>query len=170
MNYFELFGLPTQYQLDGSLLSSQFRELQKRFHPDNFATASERDRLMAVQKATEINDAYQVLKNPIARAEYLLTQYDITLAGEQQTLQDAHFLMEQMELREELELLAQAPNEDALWAFETQVTQSYQAHLQQVELELNSEQWQQAADTVRKLKFIAKLKTEIERVEEKLLG
>ena len=57
MNYFELFGLPSQFQLDGSLLSSQFRELQKRFHPDNFASASERDRLMAVQKASEINDA-----------------------------------------------------------------------------------------------------------------
>ena len=64
MNYFELFGLPSQFALDGSLLSSQFRELQKRFHPDNFATASERDRLMAVQKAAQINDAYQVLKNP----------------------------------------------------------------------------------------------------------
>ena len=55
MNHFELFGLPSQFQLDGSLLSSQFRELQKRFHPDNFATASERDRLMAVQKAAQIN-------------------------------------------------------------------------------------------------------------------
>ncbi|WP_154114743.1 co-chaperone HscB [Vibrio cincinnatiensis] len=171
MNYFELFGLPTQFQLDGSLLSSQFRELQKRFHPDNFATASERDRLMAVQKSTEINDAHQVLKNPISRAEYLLSQHDIALAGEQQTLQDSLFLMEQMELREELELLAQAPvEEEELWAFENKVTQSYQAHLQQVECELNSEQWHLAADTVRKLKFIAKLKTEIERVEEKLLG
>ena len=69
MNHFELFGLPTQFQLDGGLLSSQFRELQKRFHPDNFATASERDRLMAVQKAAQINDAYQVLKHPISRAE-----------------------------------------------------------------------------------------------------
>lgn len=170
MNYFELFGLPTQFQLDGSLLSSQFRELQKRLHPDNFATASERDRLMAVQKATEINDAYRVLKNPVSRAEYLLAQHDIALAGEQQTLQDPLFLMEQMELREELELLAQAPVEDALWAFENKVTQSYQMHLQQVEHELNSKQWPLAADTVRKLKFIAKLKTEIERVEEKLLG
>ncbi|HCG9795638.1 TPA: co-chaperone HscB, partial [Vibrio parahaemolyticus] len=37
MNHFELFGLPSQFQLDGSLLSSKFRELQKRFHPDNFA-------------------------------------------------------------------------------------------------------------------------------------
>lgn len=50
MNHFELFGLPLQFQLDGSLLSSQFRDLQRQFHPDKFTTASERDRLLAVQK------------------------------------------------------------------------------------------------------------------------
>ncbi|MEK6214396.1 MAG: Fe-S protein assembly co-chaperone HscB, partial [Vibrio fluvialis] len=88
MNYFELFGLPTQFDLDGSLLSSQFRELQKRFHPDNFATASERDRLLAVQKAAQINDAHQILKSPINRAEYLLSLNGVELRGEQQTLQD----------------------------------------------------------------------------------
>ncbi len=81
MNHFELFGLPPQFSLDGSLLSSQFRELQKRFHPDNFATASERDRLLAVQKAAQINDAYQVLKNPISRAEYLLSQNGLEIRG-----------------------------------------------------------------------------------------
>ncbi len=103
MNHFELFGLPSQFQLDGSLLSSQFRELQKRFHPDNFATASERDRLMAVQKAAQINDAYQILKHPISRAEYILAENGTEIRGEQQTMQDPMFLMEQMDLREELE-------------------------------------------------------------------
>lgn len=106
MNHFELFGLPSQFQLDGSLLSSKFRELQKRFHPDNFATASERDRLMSVQKAAQINDAYQVLKHPISRAEYILAEQGMEIRGEQQTMQDPMFLMEQMELREELEDIA----------------------------------------------------------------
>ncbi|MGY2576111.1 co-chaperone HscB [Vibrio sp. C8] len=171
MNYFELFGLPTQYQLDGSLLSSQFRELQKRFHPDNFATASERDRLMSVQKTAEINDANQTLKSPISRAEYLLSLNGVELRGEQQTLQDPMFLMEQMELREELEAITDNSDaESALFDFDSKVEKMYKQHLIQVEQELNSEQWSTAADTVRKLKFIAKLKNEIERVEDKLLG
>jgi molecular chaperone HscB len=171
MNYFELFGLPTQFQLDGSLLSSQFRELQKRFHPDNFATASERDRLMSVQKTAEINDANQILKSPISRAEYLLSLNGVELRGEQQTLQDPMFLMEQMELREELEAITDNSDaESALFDFDSKVEKMYKQHLIQVEQELNSEQWNSAADTVRKLKFIAKLKNEIERVEDKLLG
>ncbi|SDI07744.1 molecular chaperone HscB [Vibrio xiamenensis] len=170
MNHFELFGLPTQFQLDGSLLSSQFRELQKRFHPDNFATASERDRLQAVQKASQINDAYQILKDPISRSEYLLALHGEDIRGEQQTMQDPMFLMEQMELREELESIAQSSDpESSLFDFDAKVAKMYKQHLAAVEQELSDTLWAQAADRVRKLKFIAKLKKEIERVEDKLL-
>ncbi|MGR5278263.1 co-chaperone HscB [Vibrio rotiferianus] len=171
MNHFELFGLPSQFQLDGSLLSSQFRELQKRFHPDNFATAPERDRLMAVQKAAQINDAYQVLKHPISRAEYILAENGTEIRGEQQTMQDPMFLMEQMELREELEDIADSSDpESALFDFDSKVSKMYKQHLASVEQELDQGLWAEAADRVRKLKFIAKLKNEIELVEDKLLG
>ncbi|MDC5703294.1 co-chaperone HscB [Vibrio europaeus] len=171
MNYFELFGLPSQFNLDGSLLSSQFRELQKQFHPDKFATASERDRLMAVQKAAEINDAYQVLKNPISRAEYILSENGVEIRGEQQTMQDPMFLMEQMELREELEDISSSSNaEDALFDFEGKVSKMFKQQLTATEQDLNQTDWQQAADRVRKLKFIAKLQNEIELVEDKLFG
>ncbi|CAK1694938.1 co-chaperone protein HscB [Vibrio crassostreae] len=171
MNHFELFGLPLQFQLDGSLLSSQFRDLQRQFHPDKFATASERDRLLAVQKAAQINDAYQVLKNPISRAEYLLVQHGEDIRGEQQTLQDPMFLMEQMELREELEDIADSSEpEDALFAFEGKVSKMYKQQLSAIQQELDSEAWLEAADRVRKLKFIAKLKNEIELVEDRLIG
>ncbi|MEZ8985628.1 co-chaperone HscB [Vibrio cyclitrophicus FF160] len=171
MNHFELFGLPLQFQLDGSLLSSQFRDLQRQFHPDKFATASERDRLLAVQKAAQINDAYQVLKNPVSRAEYLLVQHDEDIRGEQQTMQDPMFLMEQMELREELEDIADSSDpEDALFAFEGKVSKMYKQQLSAIQQELDSEAWLEAADRVRKLKFIAKLKNEIELVEDRLIG
>ncbi|HEQ3589519.1 co-chaperone HscB [Vibrio harveyi] len=171
MNHFELFGLPSQFQLDGSLLSSQFRELQKRFHPDNFATASERDRLMAVQKAAQINDAYQILKHPISRAEYILAENGTEIRGEQQTMQDPMFLMEQMELREELEDIADSSDpESAIFDFDSKVSKMYKQHLASVEQELDQGLWAEAADRVRKLKFIAKLKNEIELVEDKLLG
>lgn len=171
MNHFELFGLPTQFQLDGGLLSSQFRELQKRFHPDKFASSSERDRLMSVQKAAQINDAYQVLKHPISRAEYLLSENGIEIHAEQQTMQDPMFLMEQMELREELEdIPSYSDPESALCEFDAKVSKMYKQHLALVEEDLNQAEWTQAADCVRKLKFIAKLKNEIELVEDRLLG
>jgi len=170
MNHFELFRLPFQFELDGSLLSTQFRELQRRFHPDNFATASERDRLMSVQKAAQINDAFQTLKNPISRAEYMLSEKDVDIRGEQKTLHDPEFLMQQMELREALEDISFASDpEDALFDFEQQISALYKSQLADLEGLLNQEDWQQAADAVRKLKFIDKLRYEIERLEETLL-
>ncbi|MPW35046.1 co-chaperone HscB [Vibrio sp. B1Z05] len=171
MNHFELFGLPTQFTVDGGLLSSQFRELQRRFHPDKFATASERDRLMAVQKAATINDAYQTLKNPISRAEYILAENQHDIRAEQQTMQDPLFLMQQMELREELEEIGDSDSaEDRLFDFAEKVSKMHKQQLQVVEQQLNNEDWVAAADSVRKLKFIAKLLVEIERLEERLLG
>jgi molecular chaperone HscB len=166
MNYFDIFGLPIQFELDGSLLASQYRELQRRFHPDNYATASERDRLMAVQKAAQINDAYQILKSPLARAEYILSLNGIEMHGEKQTLQDPMFLMEQMELREELE---EVRDEAALFDLDTRVSNMSRQQMTELKQELEQSQWELAADRVRKLKFIEKLKAEIEQAEERLL-
>ncbi|MGF1688105.1 co-chaperone HscB [Photobacterium japonica] len=170
MNHFELFGLPFQFPLDGSLLATHFRELQRRFHPDNFATASERDRLMSVQKAAHINDAFQTLKNPISRAEYMLSEKGMDIRGEQKTLQDPVFLMQQMELREALEEIADADDpEAALFDFDQQATSLYKSQLADLEQQLLEEHWEAAADAVRKLKFIVKLQVEVERLEESLL-
>lgn len=111
------------------------------------------------------------MKNPISRAEYLLVQHGEDIRGEQQTMQDPMFLMEQMELREELEDIADSSDpEDALFAFEGKVSKMYKQQLSAIQQELESEAWLEAADRVRKLKFIAKLKNEIELVEDRLIG
>lgn len=171
MNHFELFGLPNQFDLDKNHLSEKFRVLQRQFHPDKFASASERDHLMSVQKAAEINDAYQTLKTPIERAEYLLSLHDVHIRGEHQTMSDPMFLMEQMELRETLEDISHSndPN-DALLEFDNQVQSMYQHHIELLQQQLADEEWNIAADSVRKLKFVNKLRREIEQLEDKLLG
>jgi len=171
MNHFELFGLPAQFDLDSGALSLQFRELQKRFHPDKFATASERDRLLAVQKAAQINDAYQILKQPLARAEYLLAELGVDIRNEHNTMQDPVFLMEQMELREELEQIeSRSDVESALFEFEQTVSKMYKLHLNELKQALANKQLEAAASGIRKLKFIAKLSSEVEQLEDRLLG
>ena len=37
MNYFELFGLDVQFNLDLAKLSTLYQTLQKKVHPDRFA-------------------------------------------------------------------------------------------------------------------------------------
>lgn len=173
MNYFELFGLAENYDIDQAELSEQYRNLQKTFHPDKFANASERDKLNSVQQTAMINDAFHSLKHPLSRAEYMLSLRGLDLKHEQTTLQDNAFLMEQMELRESLEEISSADDpEQAIQEFDELISaqsKNYQIQLGE-QLAMNNETANhQAANIVRKLKFMNKLHYELEQLEDSLL-
>ncbi|MBO8136214.1 MULTISPECIES: co-chaperone HscB [Dickeya] len=170
MDYFTLFGLPIRYNVDGSLLASRFQELQRQFHPDRFAASPERERMMALQQAATINNAYQALKHPLKRAEYMLSLHGFDLSNEQHTLHDTAFLMEQMELREELDEIERRPDaETALAAFALRLNGMIRQRSEQMQRELDEESWPDAADTVRKLRFFDRLRQQVEQLEEQLL-
>ncbi|MBE0363109.1 molecular chaperone HscB [Pseudoalteromonas ulvae UL12] len=172
MRYFELFSLPVNYQVDLTVLNAHYLELQKVIHPDKFANHSEKDQRLAVQKAAEINDALQTLKHPLKRAEYMLAERGVDIRAEQQTLQDPLFLMQQMELREALEDLPTATDPDAaITEFENDIKILMVELNQQLLALINSteiNELEQAADVVRKLKFVYKLKDELARIEDSL--
>ncbi|KFC06640.1 HscB family chaperone protein [Trabulsiella guamensis ATCC 49490] len=169
MDYFTLFGLPARYQLDAQQLSTRFQDLQRQFHPDKFASHSQSEQLAAVQQSATINQAWQTLRHPLTRAEYLLSLHGFDLASEQHTVRDTAFLMEQLELREELDEIEQAKDERRLAAFITRVKGMFDTRHQLMVEQLDSETWDAAADTVRKLRFLDKLRSSAEQLEEKLL-
>jgi molecular chaperone HscB len=172
MRYFELFAIPVDYNVDLAKVTKNYLELQRAVHPDRHANASSRDKLLAVQNTAEINDALQILKHPVKRAEYMLSELGVDIRAEQQTLQDPLFLMQQMELREELEELTTSADPDAAIAqFEQQIKQldsQYSAQLAEQLASNDQQQWQLAADNIRKLKFVYKLRDELERIEDSL--
>ena len=174
MDYFTLFNLPLDYQIDTSVLAPRYQELQRQYHPDRFATASESEQLQAVQKTATVNDAYQTLKHPLRRAEYLLLLQGIDVQNEQHTMHDTSFLMEQLELREELDLISQritsSPDESEaqLQAFSERIAKIVAQRRETLAQQLSGQQWQTAADTVRKLRFLDKLQQQIEQIEEQL--
>ncbi|MDN0109313.1 co-chaperone HscB [Yersinia mollaretii] len=169
MDYFTLFGLPPRYQIDGNLVTTRYQELQRQFHPDRFANQPERERLASLQQAATINDAYQTLKHPLKRAEYMLSLQGFDLGNEQHTMHDTAFLMEQLELREELDAIERQPNAEALLAeFNRRLALMTQTRSQQMVEQLDQQQWEFAADTVRKLRFLDKLQQQVEQLEERL--
>lgn len=100
--HFELFDLPPVFDVDTVQLDSRYRELQRTVHPDRFANASNQERRISMQQATQINEGYQTLKDPLLRGRYLLELGGYRFDDEQHTNSDVEFLMEQMELRESL--------------------------------------------------------------------
>ena len=101
-NHFELFALPEHYRLDRKDLDARYRELQRTAHPDRFASASDQERRLSVQRAAQINEAFETLKDPLKRGQYLLALRGHAIEDQQQTHQDPEFLMQQIELREQL--------------------------------------------------------------------
>lgn len=170
MDYFTLFGLPVHYIVDGSLLTLRYQELQRQYHPDRFAASPEGEKLQALQQAATINEAYRTLKHPLKRAEYLLSLHGIDVRNEQQTMRDTQFLMEQLELREELDTISRRSDAmEALAAFATRIADMNKQRSQKLIVEFEQQQWDVAADTVRKLHFLDKLQQQIDNTEEKLL-
>ncbi|MDT0604703.1 co-chaperone HscB [Thalassotalea castellviae] len=172
MNYFEIFGLDISFSLDLKQLSERFQAIQKSVHPDRFTHASNQDQMLAVKKSTAVNDAYETLKNPIKRAEYILSLRGVELPSEQMTFSDNMFLMRQMELREMLAEIKFADDTDsavfeAHQVLDTEFQQLFKA--MQVSLEENTESANKVAcENLRKLKFYQKLHLELDRLEEQL--
>jgi molecular chaperone HscB len=170
VNYFELFHLPPQFELDNTTLADTYRQLQQQHHPDRVAAAPEGERLLAMQQASDINAAYQTLKDPLARAEYLLMVQGLDIRGEQQTLQDTEFLIQQLTWREELEELRDAADPEAgIPVFEQRIRSEYNQLMLALQQALQAEQLAPAADVIRKLKFVRKLREELSRLEDSLM-
>ena len=102
-NYFELFDLPMSFDIDTGRLQSEQRRLQAQYHPDRHVNGSDRERRLSVQLAAWVNQAYETLRDPVKRSRYLLELGGADLPEESATTSDTTFLMEQIELREEIE-------------------------------------------------------------------
>jgi molecular chaperone HscB len=97
---FGLLGLPARFDLDPSVIERAFFDRSKELHPDRFASSPAAERVAALSRSRALNDAYQTLKKPVARAEYMLARAGVTIGDNEQL--DPGFLMEVLELREEL--------------------------------------------------------------------
>ena len=170
MNYFELFEIPQRFDVDIAELSNRYRELQKAVHPDKFANAGEQQKLLAISKTAQVNDAYQTLKDPIRRAEHMLLLRGVDIDNESTTMKDSGFLMQQLEWREALAELRDSDDIDAdIAALEAEFTQYRQQLLDNLSKQLADTQASSAmlaADQVRKLKFMAKLQDELTRIQD----
>jgi molecular chaperone HscB len=116
MNYFELFDLPVAIKVDKEQLKRQFFSLSRRYHPDHFAGGSETEQSEALERSAELNKAYKTLNNEDDTIRYLL-ELNGLLAEEDKTSLPQAFLMEMLEVNEELAEadLSDPEEKDKVW-------------------------------------------------------
>ena len=72
MNFFEVFELPRRLAIDADELQRRFYALARRTHPDFHQSAPPAERAAVEERAALVNAAYRTLRDPIARADYLV--------------------------------------------------------------------------------------------------
>ncbi|WP_339487507.1 co-chaperone HscB [Pseudomonas sp. EL_65y_Pfl2_R95] len=166
--HFALFDLQPSFRLDLDQLATRYRELARAVHPDRFADAEAREQRVALEKSASLNEAYQTLKNAPQRARYLLALSGPELPLEV-TVHDPDFLMQQIQLREELEDLQDAADVAGVLHFKRQ--------LKIASDELNESfavcwddpaRRDEAERLMRRMQFLDKLSHEVRQLEERL--
>ena len=72
-DYFSCLGFPRRLNLDVQKLEASFYELSRAFHPDFYQNKTETEQAISLGNAATLNTAYRTLRDPIQRAEYLLS-------------------------------------------------------------------------------------------------
>lgn len=102
-DHFRRLGLKRSFDVDRADLERRYFDLQRRLHPDRFATRTGREKALSQAQAVSLNEAYETLADPLDRAVYLLhlAGMDVLAEGCNQ-IADPVILMEAMEMREAL--------------------------------------------------------------------
>jgi molecular chaperone HscB len=160
-NHFDLFQLPPKFDVDMAALDTAYRDVQGRVHPDRFVNATDAEKRVAMQWATRANEAYQTLRNPQKRAQYLCELNGVDLQTESNTAMPMEFLMQQMAWREALGEARAAKDAETLDALDAQVKGERRERLVQVGQQLDAGQYDKAAEGVRALMFLDKFGDEV---------
>lgn len=102
IDHFARFGLHKNFDVDVDGLERTYFELQRHLHPDRFAKKTPKEKSLSQQQAVTLNEAFETLKDPLLRADYLLKVLGEDGISHDHTVNDPALLMEAMETREAL--------------------------------------------------------------------
>jgi molecular chaperone HscB len=113
MNYFELYDLPVLFEIDLSYIKKKYFILSRQYHPDFFANASKEKQAEALEKSSMINSAYKIFQSRDETIRYVLELHHLVEEEEKYKL-DPEFLMDVMEINEQLMDIAPPVDEDVI--------------------------------------------------------
>jgi molecular chaperone HscB len=160
-DHFSLFHLPRCFGLDGNELEQRYLEMQKRVHPDRHVHLGDAEKRLAMQWSTQVNEAYQTLRRPLSRAEYMLKLAGIDV--HQERTMPPEFLMRQMDWREAVEAARAAGDAATLEHLRQSIKREMIMEYDRVEAQIDIERdCAAAAGMVRQLMFEEKLLDEVD--------
>ena len=170
-NHFQLFGLPERFRFDTAVLDRAYQGLQGEVHPDRYATAGETEQRLALQASARVNEAYRTLKEPVARAQYLLSLHGVNAVDETDTRLPFDFLERQLERREAASDAADSGDTAALEQILDEVRTEARALESRVASLLDDGgAWDAARGPVRELRFLTKVVADVDAMLARVEG
>ncbi len=84
-------------------LEVAYFSLQRKLHPDLFVNKSEKEKSLSLQQTMALNEAFDVLKSPLKRAEYILAMEGLVVNKDGQGIKPSQeLLLESLDMRERL--------------------------------------------------------------------
>ncbi len=154
LNYFQLFSLPENYDIDNDALLKSFETLAKKYHPDRVAADSAFEKRQYTALFVTLNEAYRVLKDPITRAEYCLQCLGVNYDPEKPEPQSMNFLEQQMQWHERLE---ESASPEELSALKEELDQEQKTRIHKIATALKTKDPVQSAALINELKFFRRL-------------
>ncbi|MCG5052314.1 MAG: Fe-S protein assembly co-chaperone HscB [Myxococcales bacterium] len=147
-DHFAVLGAERTFTQDAPALERAYKEGARAVHPDKFARADSRARRAAMQRTVALNEAWRTLRDPVARAEYLVRLGGIEVGAEDGTLRrtdagrekiavPAALLAEMLDKREALMDARLADDEGAVAALLADVQQKVTAAMDEVRTALD---------------------------------
>ncbi|SNC66926.1 molecular chaperone HscB [Hymenobacter gelipurpurascens] len=118
-DYFEFYELHESFRPDEAAIKRKYYALSREYHPDFHATASSERQQEILQLATLNTNAYRTLSDSDQRMAYILRRHDLLEEGKQEM--PADFLMEVMDLNEQLMELEFEPDPETVQRVEIEV-------------------------------------------------
>ncbi len=133
-------------------------------------TKSESEKLQALQNTSLLNTAFTSLKTPLNRASYLLKMQGLDPFDERDTVMNHDFLISQIDLREELEVIEEDRDSLGLEGFLERVDLHIEENTESIykAFELKSD-LMDIKMNVRELKFYDQLYKEANKLMDELL-
>ena len=166
-DHFRRLDLPRAFDIDVDTLTRHYFRYQRLLHPDRFATKSAKERALSLQHATDLNDAYEILRDPLSRAEYLLSLAGRPVNAGDETIDDPELLTESMERRE---ALAEADGAREIDAIIEASASDIELCRTKIAAAFSEQDIETAASLTTRLKYLQKLSAEARAARARIGG
>jgi len=154
IDHFTRLGLAQRFDIDAKEIERNYFGFQRIVHPDRFASKSAREKALSQSQAVAINDAYETLRHPVARALHLLEVKGAALPKGDHTVKDPMLLMAALEDRERLDEAKTVAAVDQIIA---KAQLAYDKTLAALSEHFANDELKQAQAVVLRLRYMEKL-------------